>query len=265
MMPMNTPEGAVSDDLSLDADMLPEAEEDFDDEDYEVEHQGQVYRVPSALRDLVEAGANHAHGTAELARHRADFEAHAERVGATLADRAQLHLLDQQIAGFEGVDWPGLGASNPDQARALWGHYQQARQLRDHYAEALTHADQQAGLEADRQAAAQWLKTGEDLKRTIEGWSPEVAAKLVAYARAFGVTVDDLREIADPRLWRILHRAHAGDEAKAARDRALAAEKLASIRPAVRVSGGSAGPGGVADDMPVRDWISRRNAQTRRR
>ena len=44
MMPMNTPEGAVSDDLSLDADMLPEAEEDFDDEDYEVEHQGQVYR-----------------------------------------------------------------------------------------------------------------------------------------------------------------------------------------------------------------------------
>ena len=163
------------------------------------------------------------------------------------------------------MDWPGLGAANPDQARALWGQYQQARQLRDHYAEALTHADQQAQIEADRQAAAQWLKTGQELSRTIEGWSPQVAAKLVEYARAFGVTVDELREIADPRLWRILHRAHAGDEARAARDKASQAEKLSALRPAVRVSGGSAGPGGVADDMPVRDWISRRNAMTRRR
>lgn len=270
-MRKDTPEGAVSDDLSLDADTPPLAEMDgvapeVDvDDDYEVEHQGQVYRVPSALRDLVEAGAGHAAGAAELARHRAELEAHAERVGATLADRAQLHLLDQQIAGFEGVDWPGLGAANPDQARALWGQYQQARQLRDHYADALTHADQQAQIEADRQAAADWLKTGQELSRTIEGWSPQVAAKLVDYARAFGVTVEELREIADPRLWRILHRAHAGDEARAARDKASQAEKLSALRPAVRVSGGSAGPGGVADDMPVRDWISRRNAMTRRR
>ena len=44
-----------------------------------------------------------------------------------------------------------------------------------------------------------------------------------------------------------------------------AVEKLAALRPAARVSGGGAGPGGVADDMPVRDWITRRNAQTRRR
>ena len=267
MMRKDTPEGAVSDDLSLDADMPPEVEADDADEaeDWEVEHQGQVYRVPSALKDLVEAGVNHAHGTAQLAQHRADLEAHAERVGATLADRAQLHMLDQQISGFEEVDWPGLGAANPEQARVLWGHYQQARQLRDHYAEALTHADHQAQIEADRQAAAEWLKTGQELQRTIEGWSPQVAAKLVDYAGSFGVTLDELRDIADPRLWRILHRAHAGDEARAAQTKAAEVEKLAALRPAARVSGGGAGPGGVADDMPVRDWITRRNAQTRRR
>jgi len=227
-MPMNRPEGAVSDDPSLDATLPPEMDEDMDDEgmddDWEVEHQGQVYRVPLALKDLVEAGANHAQGLAELARHRADLEAHAERVGATLADRAQLHLLDQQIAGFEGMDWPGLGASNPEQAQALWEHYQQARQLRDHYAQALSHADHQAQIEADRQAAADWLRTGQELSRTIEGWSPQVAAKLVDYAGAFGVTVEELREIADPRLWRILHRAHVGEEAMAARAKASEVE-----------------------------------------
>lgn len=243
-MRKDTPEEAVSDDLSLDADTPPEA----DDDAYEVEHQGQVYRVPSALRDLVEAGVNHAQGAAEQAAHRADLEAHAERVGASLADRAQLHLLDHQIAGFEGVDWPGLGASNPEQARALWDQYQQAQQLRAHYAEALTHADHQAQIEADRQSAAEWLKTGQELSRTIEGWSPEVATKLVKYAGAFGVTLDELREIADPRLWRILHRAHAGDEAKSAKAKASDVEKLAAVRPAVRVSGGAAGPAGVAWD-----------------
>ena len=269
-MRKDMPEGAVSDDLSLDADLPPPVDIEGDDpagdvdDDFEVEHQGQVYRVPSALKDLVEAGANQARSAAELEQKRAAVDAHADRVGATLADRAQLHLLDQQIAGFEGVDWPGLGASNPEQARTLWGQYQQARRLRDHYAQALTQADQQAQVEADREAAAQWLKTGQELSRTIEGWSPQVAARLVDYARAFGVSVDELREIADPRLWRILHRAQAGDEARAARARASEVEKQAAVRPAVRVSGGSAGPGGVADDMPVRDWISRRNAMARR-
>lgn len=250
----------------------PETAEGADDETEEVEHQGRFYRIPRPLKGAFLMQADYTRKTQELADHRraleADrkaLEAHADQIHASIGDRAQLHLLEQQLEMYQSVDWEALGEADPQQAQALWAQFQETQEVRDRYAWALTHHQHQSRLQAERDAAAQLAETGRVLSQKIEGWSPEVAAKLVEYAGAFGVTLDELREIADPRLWLILHRAHLGDQAaqKEAAGRNLAQAQV--VRPAVSVTGAAAPNGAVRDEMATGEWMRRRNQQTGRR
>jgi hypothetical protein len=102
-------------------------------------------------------------------------------------------------------------------------------------------------------------ETGRQLSREIDGWSPEVAARLVEYAAAFGVTREELAQTADPRLWKLLHRAFQAEMAGRDAARAQAVE----VRPAVTVAGrGEAA--GVRDALSTREWMRRRNEQAAR-
>jgi hypothetical protein len=83
-----------------------------------------------------------------------------------------------------------------------------------------------------------------------------VAGKLVDYARAFGVTLEELGRAADPRLWKLLHKAWRADQAAGAE-----AAEAPAVRPAVTVSGGGAGGAGVRDELGTREWMRRRNEQ----
>ena len=237
----------------------------------EVEHQGQFYRIPKALKGAFLMQADYTRKTQELADHRRaldqdrrDLDARADAAHANISDRAQLHLLDRQIEMYGAVDWDAVAQADPAQAQALWAQFQQTREVRDRYAWALAHHEHQTQLQAERDAAAQLVETGKVLSQKIEGWSPEIAAKLVEYAGAFGVTLDELREIADPRLWLILHRAHLGDEAakQQAAGRNLAQTQV--VRPAVSVSGAAAPGAAVRDEMATAEWMRRRKDAARR-
>jgi hypothetical protein len=104
-------------------------------------------------------------------------------------------------------------------------------------------------------------ETGRTLQREIEGWSPEVANKLVEYAKAFGVTLEELSQMADPRLWKVLHRAYQADQAGQQEGAAGRVAQAQAVRPAVLVSGAAAGGGGVRDELATKEWMARRNAQ----
>jgi hypothetical protein len=181
-----------------------------------------------------------------------------------LADRARLHVLDLQLESYQGVDWDALAEGDPEHAELLWARFQQTRAARDAFARAMAQADDRRRLEAERRRAEQFAEAGKILSREIEGWSPEVANKLVDYAAAFGVTLDELREVADPRLWRILHRAHAADEASRREAQAAEAAQVQAVRPAITVAGAAAGSGGVRDELGTGEWMRRRNAQAAR-
>ena len=253
------------------AEAMGLGEDGATDEAEEVEHQGQVYKIPSALKGAFLMQADYTRKTQELAGHRRRLdedrkahEAHVEAAQGSIADQAQLHLLEQQLGAFEGVDWDTLAQADPQQAQALWAQFQETQEVRDRYAWALTHQAHQGRLQAERAAAEALAETGRVLSQQIEGWSPEIASKLVEYAGAFGVTLDELREIADPRLWIILHRAHSGDQAAQQQTAAKNLAQTQAVRPAVSVSGGAAAGGLVRDEMATGDWMKQRNAQTRR-
>ncbi|WP_293681886.1 hypothetical protein, partial [uncultured Phenylobacterium sp.] len=131
---------------------------------------------------------------------------------------------------------------------------------REQLAYAVTHHVQRAELKAAREAADAMAETGRKLSQEIEGWSPDTAHKLVEYAQAFGVTMEELSQMADPRLWKLLHKAWRADQAGQQEAQAQAQ----AVRPAVLVSGGGAGGGGVRDELGTKEWMRRRNEQMAR-
>lgn len=241
-----------------------------DDETHEVEHEGRVHRIPNALRGAFLMNADYTRKTQELAGHRraleqdrSDLDARHETIQASLDLRVALHGADEQLAAFHDVDWDSFAQQDPQGAQALWAKYQALAHTRERYLWAISHHEEQTRRQAEQDLAAQLTETGRVLSREIEGWSPQVAAKLVEYAGAFGVTLDELREIADPRLWKILHRAHQGEQVLQQQATARSVAQTQAVRPALSVTGAAAPSGAVRDDLGTGEWIRRRNEQTR--
>jgi hypothetical protein len=238
------------------------------DDTFEVELDGQIHTIPAALKGAFLRQADYTRKTQELAEHRraaeAERQALAERthaVGQVSRDQVTLAALDHQIEDFADIDWQAYAAQDPQAAQTLWGRLQGLAQARERLAYAVSHHEERSQLQAAREAAEQMAETGRTLQREIEGWSPEVASKLVEYAQAFGVTKEELAQMADPRLWKLLHKAYRADETgqqEGAADRAAQAQ---AVRPAVLVSGAAASGGGVRDELATKEWMARRNAQ----
>ncbi|MFN3513918.1 MAG: hypothetical protein ACK41C_12775 [Phenylobacterium sp.] len=244
-----------------------ESEEDA----VEIEHDGRFYRIPAALKGAFLMNADYTRKTQDLAEHRRtleaqrrNFERNAELVHATAADRARLALLDEQLADFEGMDWEAFADQDPRSAEALWARYRQLAEGRERYAWSLARLEDESRLAAERDLAEQMAETGRVLAREIDGWSPEVAAKLVEYAAAFGVTLEELRQVADPRLWKILHKAHLGEQIAKEREAAKQAAQVQAVRPAAQVGGGQGGGAAVRDELGTKEWMRRRNEQATR-
>ncbi|WP_397420450.1 hypothetical protein [Phenylobacterium sp.] len=253
-------------DLVRDDDRMLE-ETGADPEMFELELDGQVHTLPAALKGAVLRQADYTRKTQELAEHRRALEAEREALAARVnahqgasRDEQRLAALDEQIEDFQAVDWEGYAAEDPEGAQASWSTFQRLAQAREQLAYAVSHHQERSALQAAREAAEAMAETGRKLSEEIEGWSPEVAGKLVDYAQAFGVTMEELREMADPRLWKLLHKAWRADQASEVGAR----ETAQAVRPAVSISGGGGGAGGVRDELATKEWMRRRNEQMAR-
>ena len=188
------------------------------------------------------------------------MEAEREAAGAHVAARARLHLLDEQAQALDGLDWPALEAADPERARALAERRRALSETRERAAFDLARREHETRMANEAAEAEAVMATGRALAQEIEGWSPALAADLADYARSFGVEADELRQINDARLWRILHRAHLGETLA----RRLAEADRRAARPAVRPAADPGRPGGGApgldDRMETAEWMRRRNA-----
>ncbi|TAJ70696.1 MAG: hypothetical protein EPO51_16535 [Phenylobacterium sp.] len=248
-----------ADELGLEAGDGPET--------IEVELDGEVHVVPAALKGAILRQADYTRKTQELAEHRRALEAERQAFGQEAAslrgasrDRMRLAALDEQIAEFQAVDWDAYAAEDPQAAQHLWDRFQAVGDARERLAYAVSHHESREEMRAAREAAEEMAATGAKLREEIDGWSPEVAAKLVEYGQAFGVTLEELAQMADARLWKLLHKAWRADQASQGETQAEAVQ----VRPAVTVAGGGAGGGGVRDELATKEWMRRRNDQMTR-
>ena len=224
---------------------------------HDLEHEGQIYQIPAQLKGAFMAHKHYQAKSQALADHKIALEAaHVHR-----QDLATLAQVDAELGQLQSVDWEAFMADDPEAAQAAMQHAQDLAARRQGFAAHLNDKMTQAEYDAHRVMGERLAAAGEVLSREIAGWSPQLAARLVEYAGEFGVTPDELREVADPRLWTILHRAHAGDYAARTAAAGQVVQKAQMVRPAVQIAGAAAPVDGLRDDMPIAEWMRRRNAQ----
>jgi hypothetical protein len=269
------------DEPQLDEDGNPitdQAETDEDDEFEEIEEDGKRAKIPSWLKPRLMMHADYTRKTQEVAALRRDVESTLEQVKRATADefaavgnltaiRTQYDQLNQSVLQKYG-SWEAFHESDPFEAGKAEGR---ARRLQEAYTitnQHLAHLREQRTLQ-EQQATAKRLEEGKaELERDIPGWSAELAGKLEQFAqKEFGFSQEDLSEIYDPRIVKMLHAAYQWRGHQSKQQKARNHLRAQQAQPAAKASsGGNPVPPGKLDDrLSPEEWMRRRNAQLAKR
>jgi len=267
-------EDAQADDVYEDPALDPYGEGDT----AEVEHQGKTYRIPKALKPALMMQADYTRKTQELAESRraldAERQAHAQDsqardqfLQAHQADVARHTVLSHELAAYGDVDWQGLQAQDPQRAAELWQAYNALQAERAALGEGLAFARQQQEI-VGRQAFVQAVDHCQAvLAREIEGWSPQAGAELGEFGQqVFGFSADELNQVTDPRMIKVLHLARLGQQAQQQSSRARRIADGQRTAPARTLKGqsGRFAPGADTHDFAAFERLADERLRSRR-
>lgn len=257
---------AADDDASFEAAPGPEAEEPLDfapledlqaepspyEDLEEVQHNGETFTIPRALKPALMMQADYTRKTQELAQARRAWEAEREQqaqaLHANFAERSRLVAIDDSLEQLETLDWQALEAADPHRAQALWAQYHELAQARDAVAADLEHQGRQEALEAQHDHAMRVQDGLDVLAREIDGWSPQLAGKLMEFGQCeLGFTPEEMAQAMDPRLIKLLHRAYDGATRLHQHQRAQDLARAQKTSPAMTLRGSGGGLRVAAD------------------
>ena len=191
-----------------------EVTDEVTDESEEVEYEGRAYKLPKELKDALLRQQDYTRKTQEVAEKRRAIEEQSASVEfrekfqqAHFAKAVEAQSLQSQLQQYSQVNWAELAESNPSQYLQL---DRQHRQLQEAYGR--INADiQQLGnqfvqkIQQDKQKAQ--ARCIEELRRDFKDFGPELLKNLDETGKSFGFSGEELSEIADPRMIRVLHAA----------------------------------------------------------
>jgi hypothetical protein len=243
-----------------------EGQADPADEDEEVDYKGRKLKLPKSLNAERMMQADYTRKTTELAGERTAFVASQAAQVAELEtmqeDYGKVHSLKAQMALFDAVQWQSLSQTNPQEAQSLWFEREQTKATLAETEGALQ-AKVQERLTGQREASAKAMQeTGQTLARDIKGWNPVLANEIATYGVSCGITPAEIQAMADPRVWKVLHRAMTAEAAlktKSAGDRQVAIQK---VEPAKVVTARAVPVStGLNDRQSQKAWLAERNRQ----
>lgn len=260
---------AADDDDAPDDEIHPEAPDP--DDMVVVEYGGQTYAVPPELEGALMRHADYQHRVLAVEQQRQALAAGhaalaqaAQAHGQRLADHARLMTLNDHIAQLSKADWPALQQQNPAQAQQLMGQLNQLKQAKALAASQLQHRQEVAAFNRQRRHAQQVQEGQAVLQRDIPGWSPALAQELAQYAMSQGLSPQELSQLADPRLVKILHHASLGHQVLQQRSAAQRLGQAQTVRPAIQVGGTGGGPKDPGR-MSTDEWMRHRRGQLRKK
>lgn len=284
---LDTPEVAAesySDDDTSEAETEGAEDGQPEDELEEVEWDGEKYRIPKALKPGLLMQADYTRKTQELAEQRRTVEQHftsltqqAELQQQTLEHRVALRNVEQTLQQLQSIDFSQYDQSDPQVA--AWVAQQSMRvvqysQAKAELESAIAKTETDFQQLSERSRANAIAQADQVLSREIEGWSPQLVRDLAGYAAEnFGITPQELQDsvinpdgTADTRTFKVLARLHKAETElaalKAQTTKAQQAAKQAAVTPAKAVGQRAGGyKPGLNDDLPVEEWVRRRNAQ----
>ena len=239
----------------------------------EVEYEGKKYTLPKELREALLRQSDYTRKTQEISEQRRSIEERARTFQEAtrvqqqnLVDIAQIVALNDRLAQYEQIDFTTLRMQDADRAAQLLHEYQQLRAARDGAVTTLQSKVKSQEEATAAQRAKQLEEANSALSRDIPGWGRELAGKLVTFAansQVGGFTPEEVAQVSDPRLFKLLHHAYVGDAAikeLAALKKAL---KQKNVQPLTQVNSGSAPvksrrtTDATGDKLSTEEWMRR--------
>lgn len=241
------------------------------DDTEEVEHEGQKYVIPKALKSALMMNADYTRKTQEVAEQRRALETQQQQLvqqaqtqQELLQDAAKVVALDDQIKQFEQVDWTALNQQDPVKAQQLWMTFSQLKDTRAAALGQLQQKEQQRALEAQQRTVKQFEESQAILARDIKDWSPELAGKLRDFAvEKLGFSAQELGQVTDARIVKLLHRAYVGDQLVTKQMAGATQKPVQQVKPVPTV-GANAPAGKDPGRMSTDEWMKHRNEQLRK-
>ena len=190
-----------------------------EDDDEEIDHDGEKYKVPKKLKDAFLRQQDYTQKTQAVAEQRREVEARQQALAqqaqaqqAHIAEYAEAYSLDTQLKQYQQINWQALIDSDPVQAMKLDRQMRELQSRRDEVVSSVTHKQQQAQLNMQRENAKRMADGQAVLAREIKGWSPEVGKQLASLGRELGFNEEELASVNDPRTVKLLHKAWQFDQ-----------------------------------------------------
>lgn len=263
----------------------PELPEPSEPETVEVEISGLKYRVPAALKDGYLQHADYTSKTMDLAdkgralegdrdalkSERDNFTQQAQTHRENIQDFGELAHTDKLLESFRKVDFQQLQQEDPDQATQLGFQFQMLRDQRQQIVERIQKGEYDTRVTAEREQAnaAREHANRKDqltatLARDIPNYSPELQGKMDETAFRGGYTQTELDSVTDPRMMRMLHLAHLGEQVLQRKRAATTQPAPAPVKPVPKVGGGTTPMTGPQDKQGIDAWMRSRDQQLKR-
>lgn len=239
------------------------------DDTEEIDYEGQKVRVPKVIKDAVLRHADYTRKTQELATQRKVFEASSRQ---SLADSkeyvdalAQVRNIDARLEQYKDVDWATEERTDPASAAQHWRIFSQLKDARTQAEKSADGAKERITLDTQRQRATRAEEVRQALPKIVQGWSPEMDAKLATYAGKLGLSQEDQAEFVmrNPVAALILHKASQWDEhvSKTATTQRITQQQ--QTKPASEVGSNKSVVRRDPSKMSTAEWMAWRTKQTK--
>jgi hypothetical protein len=237
----------------------------------EIEHEGKKHAIPKALKPLFMMQSDYTKKTQEVAETRRELEARqtafqeqAKAHEAFIGDFAKIEALNQRIGDFEKVNWQQLNAQDPVRAQDLWFQFSQLKDQRTALSTGLRQKIDERSLTQQREHAKRVEESQAVLRKEIPNFGPELVSKLRDFGMTHaGLTQKEVDAVIDPRHVKLLYLAHIGHELAEKQRMAMAKPKPTEAKPVPTVQAKGKMDTRLRDDLPVDEWVKRRDAQER--
>lgn len=261
----------VIQDQSEDLEQSDEEPEQAEDSE-EIELDGQKYVIPKALKPAFMMHSDYTKKTQEVAEQRKAIEAQQTQIAQKaqeqeiyLQESAQKIAIDAQLSQFQQVDWYRLAEEDPVKWQQLFSQRKQLEDSSNYLNQQIEQKKQQFAVEQQQSMAKLIEQSNAVLARDIPGYTPELEQNIKQFAiKEFGFDSTDVEQSkADPRIYKLLHKAYLGDQIL--KKQGLTKPTQQQIKPATVISSKkSASPLAYSPNMTDAQYAAWRKKQSQK-
>lgn len=249
----------------------PEAEAQPEPRKLKLKWDGQeVEKDEDEVISLAQQGYDYTQKTQRLADERRAIEEKAQAIKAQesafqeqvalqqamVKEIAKVVSIDEQLANFNGVDWNQLTDADPVQAQKLLAQFTQLNNQKQRLVQELNQRQQQIAHQHQAQREEMLRRGEEQLQRDIPGWNDKMVSEIRETVKAYGFTDQEISQVTDPRLVRMMHEATQYRKLQQAKPQIE--NKVAGKAPVVKPGSKDANAANKAEIRQIREKLTKR-------